>query len=166
VSNGLSGFASNVAGGLVEYGAARSAAREFLAIRRLATGTFARYVAASAVALGADTGSFLIMLHFAVVPAALAAAIGFLLGTVVHWLVSSQIMFRDAVAAPGPERRAQMVLFVASALAGLALTTLIVGGAVMLAINPRLAKLVAIAVSFTTTSGLRHLLVFGKSRSH
>lgn len=164
MSNGLSGLAAGVDGGVDGYGAARSGTREFLAIKRIATGTFARYVAASAVALGADTGSFLIMLHFAVAPA-LAAAIGFMLGTVVHWLVSSQVMFRHAVAAPGPERRAQMVLFVASALLGLALTTLIVGGAVMLAINPRLAKLVAIAASFTTTSGLRHLLVFGKSRS-
>jgi len=35
-----------------------------------------------------------------------------------------------------------------------------VGGASALAFNPRLAKLIAVGVSFITTSGLRHLFVF------
>jgi len=128
-------------------------------MRPLLTGTIAKYVSSSAVALCADTGSFLIFLQLGMSPA-LAAATGFLLGIVVHWLVSSRVMFADDVAAAGPERRRQQVLFVASALVGLALTTLIVGGAATFGINPRWAKLVAVAVSFVTTSGLRHLFVF------
>jgi putative flippase GtrA len=131
--------------------------------RTVMTGTAARYVAASGIALAADTGSFLVMLRAGIAPAAAAAA-GFMLGMMVHWLVSSRVMFADGVAAPGPERRRQQALFVAAACVGLALTTLIVGIAAALAINPRLAKLVAVGVSFFTTSGLRHLLVFGRSR--
>lgn len=128
-------------------------------LRPLLTGTIAKYVSSSAVALCADTGSFLIFLQLGMAPA-LAAATGFLLGIVVHWLVSSRVMFANDVAAAGPERRRQQVLFVASALVGLALTTVIVGGAATIGINPRWAKLVAVAVSFVTTSGLRHLFVF------
>ena len=132
-------------------------------MRQFMTGTIARYFSSSVVALGADSASFLIMLQCGVAPAT-AAAIGFMLGTVVHWQVSSRVMFADGVAPAGPERRAQMILFVASALVGLVLTTAIVGGAVALAINPRLAKLVAVGISFVTTSSLRHVLIFGKSR--
>jgi len=128
-------------------------------LRPLLTGTVARYVSSSMVALCADTASFLAFLQFGMSPA-LSAATGFLLGIAVHWLVSSRVMFADDVAARGPDRRRQQALFVASALVGLALTTIIVGGAASFAINPRLAKLVAVGVSFVTTSGLRHLFVF------
>jgi putative flippase GtrA len=129
------------------------------AMRPLLTGTVARYVSSSAVALCADTGSFLVFLQCGMAPA-LAAAVGFMIGIAVHWVVSSRVMFADGVAAAGPDRRRQQVLFVAAALVGLALTTLIVGGAAAYAINPRWAKLVAVAISFVTTSGLRHLFVF------
>jgi putative flippase GtrA len=128
-------------------------------LRPLLTGTFARYVCSSAVALCADTGSFLVFLKLGMTPA-LAAATGFMLGIGVHWVVSSRVMFAADVAAAGPERRRQQVLFVAAALVGLALTTVIVGGAAAYAFNPRWAKLVAVGVSFVTTSGLRHLFVF------
>lgn len=132
-------------------------------LRPLLTGLFARYISSSVIALGADTGCFLIFLQLGMSPA-LAAASGFMVGIVVHWLVSSRVMFASYVAATGAERRRQQAMFLATALLGLGLTTGIVGGAAAMAINPRLAKLVAIAVSFTTTSGLRHLLVFSKSR--
>jgi putative flippase GtrA len=128
-------------------------------LRPLLTGTVARYVGSSAVALCADTGSFLVLLQLGMAPAP-AAASGFMLGIAVHWLVSSRVMFADDVAAAGPERRRQQVLFVAAALVGLVLTTAIVGFAAAYAINPRWAKLVAVGVSFVTTSGLRHLFVF------
>jgi len=132
--------------------------------RQFLTGTIARYFSSSVVALCADSASFLALLQAGVAPAT-AAAIGFLLGTVVHWQVSSRVMFAQGVAPAGPERHKQMALFLASALVGLVLTTGIVGCAVALAINPRLAKLGAIVVSFVTTSGLRHVLIFGKSRT-
>ena len=52
------------------------------------------------------------------------------------------------------------MLFLASALVGLATTTAIVGGAAARSIDPRLAKLVAIGVSFQITWLLRQKLVF------
>ncbi len=131
-------------------------------LRPLLTGLFARYLSSSVVALGADTGCFLIFLQCGMAPAQ-AAASGFIIGIAVHWFVSSRVMFSNYVAAAGPERRRQQILFLVTALIGLVLTTVIVGGAAALAFNPRLAKLVAVAVSFSTTSALRHLLVFSKS---
>lgn len=127
---------------------------------RIATGTLARYVSSSAIALVADTTAFLGLMRAGVAPAP-AAALGFLLGVVVHWLVSSRIMFEKSIAAARPERRRQQVLFLATALLGLVLTTLIVASGARFGIDPRLAKLVAVAVSFTSTSALRHMLVFG-----
>jgi putative flippase GtrA len=131
--------------------------------RPLLTGIIARYISSSVVALCADAGSFLIFLQLGISPA-LAAAGGFSLGIVVNWLVSSRVMFTSFVAVAGPERQRQQMLFLVTALIGLVLTTAIVGGASALAVNPRLAKLVAVAVSFFTTSALRHLLVFSKPR--
>ncbi len=132
-------------------------------LRTVLTGTFARYLSASVVALCADAGTFLILLQGGTPPAGAAAA-GFILGIAVNWLVSSRVMFADRVAGAGPQRRRQQALFLVSALVGLVLTTVIVGGAPILAINPRLAKLVAVAVSFVTTSGMRHVMVFSKAR--
>lgn len=127
---------------------------------RIATGTLARYVSSSAIALCADTAAFLGLMRLGVAPAP-AAALGFLLGVLVHWLVSSRIMFEKSIAAARPERRRQQALFLATALLGLVLTTVIVASAARFGIDPRLAKLVAVAVSFTSTSALRHMLVFG-----
>ncbi len=128
-------------------------------LRPLLTGLVARYVSSSLVALCADTGSFLVFLQLGMAPAA-AAASGFMIGIAVHWLVSSRVMFAGDLAAAGPDRRRQQVLFVAAALVGLILTTGIVGTAAAMAFNPRLAKVVAVGVSFVTTSALRHLFVF------
>jgi len=133
-------------------------------LRPLLTGILARYVSSSVVALCADAGSFLIFLQLGMAPA-LAAAAGFSIGIVVNWLVSSRVMFSSFVATAGPARQRQQLLFLGTALFGLVLTTAIVGGAAALTFNPRLAKLVAVAVSFTTTSALRHLLVFSRTRS-
>lgn len=127
----------------------------------LATGTLARYVASSAIALCADTATFLGLLRAGVAPAP-AAATGFMLGVVVHWLVSSRVMFGRSIATARHERRRQQALFLATALLGLVLTTVIVACGAKFGLDPRLAKLVAVAVSFSSTSALRHMLVFGK----
>ncbi|WP_420382836.1 GtrA family protein [Novosphingobium sp.] len=133
-------------------------------MRQFLTGTIARYLSSSIVALGADSALFLMLLQCGVAPA-IAAAIGFLFGTIVHWQVSSRVMFAAGVAPAGPERRMQMALFLGSALVGLVLTIGIVGLGAALAIDPRLAKLGAVAVSFVTSSGLRHVLIFGKPQA-
>ena len=110
-----------------------------------------RYVLASGGALAVDMGSFLAFLSLAV-PAAAASALGYGLGIVAHWLLSSRAVFSDSVASRGRERTKQKALFVGSAMIGLALTIGIVGLADLGGIDPRLAKLVAIVVSFIARS--------------
>ena len=118
-----------------------------------------RYVLASVGALAVDVGSFLALLSLAV-PAAAASAFGYALGIVAHWLLSSRAVYADTVAERGRERTKQKALFVVSAMIGLGLTTGIVGLADLGGIDPRLAKLVAIGVSFTVTWMLRNRVVF------
>lgn len=118
-----------------------------------------RYLAASALALGVDLGSFLALLALGV-PGAPAAAAGYSLGIVAHWLLSSRAVFQQGVAARGPQRTRQKAMFVGSALFGLALTTAIVGTGDTLGTDPRIAKLLAIAASFTATWLLREKVIF------
>lgn len=118
-----------------------------------------RYLAASALALGVDMGAFLALLALGVT-AAPAAAAGYSVGIVAHWLLSSRAVFANGVAQRGPERTRQKALFVGSALFGLALTTGIVGVGAALGLDPRLAKLAAIAASFTATWLLREKVIF------
>lgn len=118
-----------------------------------------RYLAASVVALGFDMGSFLVLLALGLL-AAPAAALSYSLGIVVHWLISSRAVFTAGVAERGPARTRQKALFVASALVGLALTAGIVGLGSAVGIDPRLAKLAAVAVSFVATWLLRARVVF------
>lgn len=119
---------------------------------------YLRYVAVSACALGVDMGVYLAGLSLGIA-AALAAAIGYLFGVAVHWVLSSRLVFDD-VAERGRARTKQKALFLTSALIGLGLTVLIVGGGTRFGLDPRLAKLFAIAVSFQTTYLLRRNIVF------
>ncbi len=128
-------------------------------LRRAADIVFLRYLAASALALGVDMGTFLALLSLGA-PAAAAAAVGYALGIVAHWLASSRAVFTAGVAEHGPGRSRQKALFVGSALAGLAVTTTIVGGGTALGLDPRLAKLAAIGASFVLTWLLRERVVF------
>ena len=118
-----------------------------------------RYLLASLGALAVDMGSFLALLALGTA-AAPASAAGYALGIVAHWLASSRTVFVDGVAERGAERTRQKALFVGSALVGLALTTAIVASGTSLGFDPRLAKLVAIVVSFAATWLLRSRIVF------
>ncbi|OBV11074.1 GtrA family protein [Erythrobacter dokdonensis] len=126
---------------------------------RLADIRFLRYLAASVGALAVDVSVFFACLALGVA-AGPASALGYSLGVVAHWLMSSRAVFHQGVAAQGRERTMQKVLFVVSALAGLALTTLIVTLADRAGIDPRLAKLPAIIASFALTYILRAMVVF------
>lgn len=118
------------------------------------------YLLASALALGSDAGLFLLLLDAGLAPVP-ASATGYCAGILVHWLISSRLVFADGAAARGTgERHRQKLLFVGSAVVGLAVTTAIVGGGSALGVDPRLAKLVAIIVSFQTTYLLRRHIVF------
>lgn len=118
-----------------------------------------RYFAASVVALVFDMASFLALLA-AGAPAAPAATLSYSLGILVHWFISSRAVFATSVAERGPARTRQKLLFVASALIGLALTAGIVGLGAAIGLDPRLAKVAAVGVSFIATWLLRARLVF------
>ena len=120
---------------------------------------FVRYVLASVGALAVDVVSFLALLLFGAM-AAPASAVGYSLGILAHWLMSSRAVFQDSVAESGLPRTRQKALFVISALVGLALTTAIVGAGDWSGMDPRIAKGVAIIISFLVTWLLRSKIVF------
>ncbi len=121
--------------------------------------TYVRYIVASGGALGVDMALFMAALALAMAPAA-AAALGYCAGILAHWLMSSRAVFVGQLAEKGTARRQQQMLFLGSALVGLAITVAIVGLGHRLAIDARLAKLVAIGISFQATYLLRRKLVF------
>ncbi|WP_338241897.1 GtrA family protein [Aurantiacibacter hainanensis] len=118
-----------------------------------------RYLLASVGALAVDMGTFLALLSLGMWAAG-ASAVGYCLGIGAHWLMSSRAVFVGNVAHEGMARTRQKALFVVSALVGLGLTTAIVWAGDVSGFDPRLAKLVAIAVSFTATWLLRSRVVF------
>ncbi|WP_292928313.1 GtrA family protein [Novosphingobium sp. PASSN1] len=128
-------------------------------INRLRQIVLVRYILASVGALAVDMGTFLALLSAGVPPVA-ASAIGYAIGIAVHWILSSRKVFADQVAESGIARTRQKAMFVISALIGLGVTTLIVGGASAAGLDPRIAKLCAIVVSFAVTWLLRQRVVF------
>jgi putative flippase GtrA len=129
---------------------------------RLHDRRFVLYALASVIALAVDVGSFLALMAVGMA-AAIASAIGYSLGILAHWMISSRAVFHATVAERGRARTKQKALFVISALVGLALTTAIVGAGDLAGIDPRLAKIVAIGASFTVTWMLRSKIVFRAS---
>lgn len=120
---------------------------------------YLRYIGASAASLGLDFALFMVALS-AGVPPALAAALGYVSGIACHWLLSSKLVFVGHVASDSTARRQQQALFVLSALVGLGLTTGIVGIGSRYGLDPRIAKGIAILVSFQATYLLRKKVVF------
>ena len=136
----------------------------FAVIARLRDIRFVRYLLASIGALAVDMGAFmaLLALGLAAIP---AAAAGYCAGIAAHWIMSSRKVFTDSVAVAGMARARQKALFVLSALAGLAITTAVVGAGAAAGIDPRLAKLVAIGLAFFATWLLRAQIVFAAPRA-
>jgi putative flippase GtrA len=130
---------------------------------RLSDVRLVRYLLASAIALGADLGSFLAMYRLGVFPPAAYAA-SYSLGILVHWLISSRLVFADTVAERGHARMRQKALFVVSALMGLALTTAVGSLAVYAGVHPLVGKFFAIVTSFALTWVLRSKVVFRGER--
>lgn|SRR5512139_4103856 len=120
---------------------------------------YARYLFASAVALGVDLTSFFLLLN-ARIPPVSAAVTGYILGLCVHWLLSSRLVFARQATRDAAQKWRQKLLFVVSALVGLAITTSLVGLGHERGFDPRLAKLVAVAISFQVTYILRRTIVF------
>lgn len=129
------------------------------AFARLRDIRFVRYILASVGALAVDMGCFLLLLATGT-GAVAASAIGYCAGIAAHWLVSSRAVFTEGVAPRGQGRNWQKALFVVSALVGLGITTAIVGMSEAAGIDPRIAKLAAIGVSFLATWLMRSRIVF------
>lgn len=128
-------------------------------LQKLSDVRFVRYGLASVGALAVDVGSFLAFMEAGVHPAP-ASAMGYSLGILAHWLMSSRAVFQDSVAEGGLARTRQKALFVISALVGLGLTTLIVTLGDWVGALPMISKSVAIVISFTATWLLRSRIVF------
>jgi putative flippase GtrA len=128
-------------------------------LSRLGDVRLVRYLLASIGALAVDMGCFLALLAAGVWPAS-ASATGYCAGIVAHWLLSSRAVFADTVAARGIARTRQKAMFTISALLGLALTSGIVWAGDTAGLDPRVAKLVAIVMSFAATWMLRNKIVF------
>lgn len=121
--------------------------------------TYLRYLAASVVALGVDFSLF-VALQPTGMPIALLSALSYSAGILVHWLISSRLVFSGELRDVGIDRARQQALFLLSAFAGLLITVAIVSLAVQFGIDARLAKLVAVATSFQATYLLRAKIVF------
>lgn len=120
--------------------------------------TITRYLAASIIALAFDVALFASLVTFAVDPT-IASAAGYAAGIIVHWLVSSNVVFvgktRD-----GAALHVQRALFAGSALVGLAITVATVEAFGRLGAHPMAAKGIAIGVSFVAVYAMRKWGVF------
>jgi putative flippase GtrA len=122
--------------------------------------TFIRYVVVSVGALAVDMGIFLALLKSGMA-SPIAAAIGYSVGIAAHWTLSSRKVFQDRVSERGTrERTQQKAMFVVSALLGLVVTMSIVGIGDAMGLDPRIAKVMAIGISFMLTYLLRNVVIF------
>ena len=120
---------------------------------------YLRYLAVSGAALAVDMGLFLAMIAVSIAPT-IASGGSYLAGMVAHWFLSSRLVFAAKLAEPGAGRGKQQGLFFASALAGLVLTMAAVALGSRIGLDPRLAKLLAVAISFNATYLMRRKIVF------
>lgn len=144
---------------VIAAGALRDGDLSYRAVQLVGSWRYARYLVASAISLGVDLASFLLMLQINV-RAVQASMLGYVSGLVVHWLLSSRLIFADKIQPTVNIWNRQKLLFVISALIGLAITAAMIECGLRLGINPGLSKLAAIAVSFHVTYILRRCLVF------
>lgn len=127
---------------------------------RLRSNVFLRYVVVSVGALACDMIIFLLLLA-AFLPSVAASAVGYSVGILVHWILSSRKVFADRVSEKGSAARTQQkAMFLFSALLGLILTIAIVGAGTMMGIDARLSKVAAVIISFMTTYLLRNIVIF------
>ena len=121
-------------------------------------GPFGRYVLVSAVALGADAALYL-PLAGKLVSATLAGIVGYSLGLIVHYGLSSAFVFPDRT---GQRRHpATFAAFAATGGLGLGLTALIIYFlTATFAASPLVAKAVAVPAVFLAIFLLRRAFVF------
>ena len=127
---------------------------------------FLRYVAVSVCALATDMTVFLLLLGTGM-PGTAASAVGYSVGIFAHWILSSRKVFHDRVSEKGTSARSQQkAMFLGSAILGLVLTIIVVGAGTALGIDPRIAKVAAIATAFVLTYLLRNVVIFRQASVH
>lgn len=119
---------------------------------------FARYLLASICALGSDFATFLMLDHGGAAPM-MAALGGYLVGLIVHWVISTRFVFDLA---DGPTH-AQRIGFVLSAGVGMGITMVLVGALSAVGILPAIAKLLSVPVSFLSVYAIRKYGIFSRA---
>ena len=119
----------------------------------------ARYGVASFAGTVIDLGG-LALLYSVGVSAGIAAGLAYGTGTIAHWFVSSRFVFPDRLARLGYPRGGQQILFVTSAILGLAITAWVVDALTRATWDIALAKAAAMIVSFLAVFTMRLLIVF------
>jgi putative flippase GtrA len=119
---------------------------------------FSAYLGASVIALAADGASYYLLLKLHMM-ASQAAAVAYILGIAIHYLVSRHSI--QARSSSGQWTRHQSITFILSGLAGVLVTTVTVFVLhELMRLGPALAKIAAVASSFLSVYLLRRSLIF------
>ncbi|MFC4293787.1 GtrA family protein [Novosphingobium tardum] len=119
-----------------------------------------RYLMISGAALAVDLGVFMVGYRSLGATPVAASVAGYMTGLALHWMLSTRFVFAGQTAGGGLARWRQKLLFVGSALVGLLVTAAVVAAGTGFGLDPRAAKIVAVAASFTATWVLRSRIVF------
>lgn len=118
-----------------------------------------RYPLASAAALAFDGAAFLSLLAIGVDPV-LSTLAAYGSGVAVHWMVSTRYVFRQSARLTGAARRLAKLLFMLTAVIGLAVSAAVVSWAISLGAGPVTAKVIAVVASYIVTYVSRRQFVF------
>jgi putative flippase GtrA len=118
-----------------------------------------RYPLASAAALAFDGGAFLSLIALGVDPV-LATLAAYGSGVAVHWLLSTRYVFKQSAKLTGAARRLAKLLFVLTAIIGLAVSAAVVSWSISLGAGPVTAKAIAVIASYLVTYVSRRQFVF------
>ena len=122
----------------------------------------ARYLAASALALTIDLGTYSGLIRLAGVNYLVAAPVGFTLGLVAIYLLSVRWVFRQRRL---KSQRAEFALFIGLSLVGMALNQLMIyAGVQLFGLAYELAKFPSAAAVFCFNFASRKLLLFTRFR--
>ena len=117
-----------------------------------------RYLAAAALALGVDFGTYVGLIRLASVHYLVAAPIGFGLGLAAIYFLSVRWVFAVRRLA---DPRVEFAIFALIGVAGLALNQAVIyAGVELLTLSPEAAKVLSALTVFCFNFGLRKLLLF------
>lgn len=121
-----------------------------------------RYSIVSLMALGLDSSVFLALTHSSVTKASAAGVIGYCIGLLLHYTLSSRFVFDASKSTKSAARL--FAEFAASGLVGLFLTWAVIGLVVeALGFWPLVGKGFAVVASFTVVYVIRRSVVFAAS---